>query len=45
MLKKNEKKGYQKPKMKVHPLKVQAKLMQPTALPDHFGICIDGSDC
>ena len=28
MLKKNEKKRYQKPKMKIQPLKVQSKLMQ-----------------
>jgi len=41
MLKKVEKKCYQKPKMKVHPLKVQSKLMQPTSLPDSMGIVID----
>lgn len=43
MYKKIDKKQYQKPKMKVHPLKVQSKLMQPTG--DTIGICIEGSNC
>ena len=41
MLKKVEKKCYQKPKMKVQPLKVQSKLMQSTGLPDSMGVVID----
>jgi hypothetical protein len=41
MYKTTEKKQYEKPKMKVHPLKVQSKLMQPTSI----GICIEGSNC
>lgn len=41
MLKKDEKKCYQKPKMKVQTLKVQSKLMQPTSLPNSMEIIID----
>lgn len=40
MLKKNEKKGYQKPKMKIQPLKVQSKLME-SSLPNEFTIIVD----
>ena len=39
MYKKIDKKQYQKPKMKVHPLKVQSKLMQPTG--DSITVVVD----
>ena len=39
MLKKNEKKRYQKPKMKVHPLKAPVVLQQPTG--DTIGIVVE----
>lgn len=39
MYKKIDKKQYQKPKMKVHPLKVQSKLMQPTD--NTIGVVVD----
>jgi len=39
MYKKIDKKQYQKPKMKVQPLKVQSKLMQPTG--DTIGVVVE----
>jgi hypothetical protein len=41
MYKKIDKKQYQKPKMKVQPLKAPVVLQQPTSI----GICIEGSNC
>ncbi len=44
MYKTTEKKQYEKPKMKVQPVRAQATLMQ-GSLPDTLKVCVEDGDC